>query len=275
MGEEEYRPHTGKRKVITRRVLVPLEFSARQKLDILDSTAITPCWSRLVARGKDLFWQLTYKVGVPPAPETKKVLGVHFGMDQLHWQLLDENGQPVQTGTMRGNPHLREHLKTADKRSWDQKKGRWIGGRVNRKALQTATYSVVGRLISLAKSFDARLCIEDINWVSKKSGSAPVNRRFSGWNYGRLRRFLEYKAPLLGLGQVLLASDYVINLQCPHCGAIRQKGQKKDNADTYYDAKAGILTCRKCGVEGEKSADQKALNVARWGHNLLAQGKVK
>jgi IS605 OrfB family transposase len=271
-GEEPYRPHTGKRKVISHRVLVPIDNSADQRRRILENSELTPCWSRLVSKHDgQLYWQLTYKVGLPPAPVTDRVLGVHLGLHHLHWVLLDTRQGVLAKGVLRGGEHLKRHLEEALSRESMQRKGRWVGGRKVQRALRTDTHQVIGRIIALAKRNEARICIEEIKWVDKKRGSTDLNKRHSGWNFGQLKRFLEYKAPLLGCGPVLFCSDYVVNLTCPSCGAMRQAKQKPETADTYLDRQSGELHCRKCDSWLIKSPEQKAETVARWGSALLSK----
>lgn len=273
-GEEEYRPHTGKRKVKTHRVLVPIDNSADQRRRILENPNLTPCWSRLVSKHDGhLYWQLTYKVGLPPAPESDRILGIHLGMDALYWALMTKEGALLSTGRLNAGDHLTRHLTEADKREGEQRQGRWVGGRKVQRALRTVTHQIVGRIIALAKRNKARVCLEEIKWVDKKHGSTDLNKRHSGWNFGQLKRFLEYKAPMLGCGPMLFCSDYVVNLTCPACGALRQAKQKSESADTFLDRQSGALHCRKCGHQGIKSPGEKAKTIAIWGSALLNKGR--
>src|SRR5690606_13593610 len=139
-GEEPYRPHTGKRKAISHRVLFELECSRGQRERVLLNKNVIPCWSRLVFRDGRLFWQLTYKVELAPEPETNQVLGIHFGPDHLFWTLLAPDGSAEQSGSIQAGGHLKRHIQTAHNRSMQQKRGKWIGGKKSRKALRTETF---------------------------------------------------------------------------------------------------------------------------------------
>lgn len=266
-GSEPYRACRGRRQTGTQRVLVPLEFGAEQKIAVFDNRGIEICWSRLVVKGrgsrKDYYWQLTYKVGPERILPVQNVLGIHLGINNIvTWVVVDKISQMVAKGQFKGNPQLAEHLSQMAGISWDQKKGRWVGGRGYSRKLRTITFELVHRMIRLAIGNNAMIAIENIKWVEKRKGTRQENQRFSGWNYGTLRRILGYKVPLAGLGSPWFTSQYIIDLTCPQCGAIKRKGQKRDNADTWLDRKAGVLECRKCGLKQAVTPEQKALLVA-------------
>lgn len=263
-GDEPYRPTVGKRGKGTQRVLVPIEFGQEYQLQRLRHPMVEPCWSRLVRRDDEFVWQLTYKMSVPVISEPTRVLGVHLGIDYIiSWALLDESGRLMEQDQIKDNPVMAVHQRATRAREVNQRAGRWVGGRTHADQLETIAYQLVHQLLGLARDKQAWLSVEKIEWVDKKGHRAADNLRFSGWNYGQLRRFLDYKAPLVGQPVPYEVPQFVMDLTCPHCGAIRQKGQKKDDANTWLDLKTRILTCRKCGVSGPISGHDQAAIAAR------------
>lgn len=263
-GSEPYRPTVGKRGKGTQRVLVPIEFGREYQLERLRHPYVQPCWSRLVRRGDEYFWQLTYKMSVPQMSEPANILGVHFDLDYIiSWSLISPNGVAIEHGQIRDNPVMAVHERATRAREAAQRAGRWVGGRSHADELKTVAYQLVHQLLELAHEKKAWLSVEKIEWVDKKGHRAAENLRFSGWNYGQLRRLLDYKAPLAGQPVPYEVPQFVMDLTCPVCGAIRQKGQKRDNADTWLDLKTRVLTCRQCGYEGKLSAQDQSVIAAR------------
>lgn len=194
-------------------LLIPLSFGRKrtERRVIPALTRLPIQWARAVhrtlRRGRDRdkwFLQLTVGYGIPRNVPTR-ILGVHFGIDNIYyWSLLEDCGPDVEPvlleeGQVQGNSILRHGLHRKDTLEWNQQRGRWVGGRVYGRALRSDTHRVVDGIIALARMRNAGLGVERIRWVPKGQGSPADNRRFSAWNYGQLPTMLAYKAPPAGV----------------------------------------------------------------------------
>lgn len=202
-------------------LLIPLSYGRKwsEQRIFRALTRLPIQWARIVHRSfrrgarqnrEKWFLQLTIGYQAPTAVPTR-VLGIHFGLDDLyHWAVVEDRGPGndptlVAEGVHRGNPILAHGLAKKAGVEWHQAKGRWVGGRVYGKELATDTHRVVNQMIRLAQEQrggtggPAGIGVEHIRWVEKRGPSSAANRRFSAWNYGQLRTFLVYKAPPAGV----------------------------------------------------------------------------
>lgn len=263
-GHAPYRP-TAKKRGGTQRVLRPIEFGQEYQLARLSQSNVAPCWSRLVVRGGEYFWQLTYEVTLPKVVASPSILGIHLGIDLIvSWCLLGADVTVLERGQIRDNPILKAHEQATRAREAAQRAGRWVGGRSHADHLETLAHQLVHRLLDIAQEKQAWLAVEKLEWVDKKGHRAAQNLRFSGWNYGQLRRYLDYKAPLEGHQVPFEVRQFVMDLTCPRCGALRQAGQHREDANTWLNLKTRVLECRKCHWSGEVTAEEKAEIAARW-----------
>ncbi|MDP3996478.1 MAG: hypothetical protein Q8P86_02170 [bacterium] len=197
-------------------------------------------------------WWLHLALRREVKPELRpNVLGVHFGIDAIHWCLMSREGEVFERGGIEGNPILGTGLARKGELEEIQKRHGSVKDRVFGDELMTATYEVARSILMIAWEKDANLALENINWVDKSGKDGEANIRFSMWNYSRLPSVTKW----LGLRQfesaiptVAELYDFFLQFTCPACRACRQKGQKEENADTWR--KGEILNCRKCGFEG-------------------------
>lgn len=199
-------------------LVVPLSYGRkRTERRVLAALTRLPIqWSRVVhrtfRRGEEREkWFLQLTIGyAAPRPFPTRVLGVHWGLDDVYyWALMEDRGPDadpalVEEGRVEDNPILAQGLADKEALEWDQAKGRWVGGSVYGPALTGVTHSFVDQLLTLARAtgvgdLAAGIGAENIRWVSKGQGPPAENRRFSAWNYGQLRRVVEYKAPPAGV----------------------------------------------------------------------------
>lgn len=188
-------------------LMIPLSFSRRRfEHHILPALqrGLPLQWARVLHRPEQ-GWILQLTIGYgKETPLPRSALGIHFGLDDLYWWALvaeGPDGSPVlqDFGHVSGNPILSQSLHKKGWLEWDQKRGRWIGGRVYVDTLRTATHRVLDDILRLAMekgdgTVPAGIGIERVRWVEKSGGSRAENLRFSNWNYGELRRSGKYKA---------------------------------------------------------------------------------
>ncbi len=249
-------------------LLVPLSGNRDRIERILRRRDLKVAWTRLTRRHGEWYLQLTLRIPVPKPAEAARVLGIAFGLDAIaSWSLADREGNEISTGALAPNAQIASFLREKRGLEWDQAKGRWIGGHGFDAELATIAHTVTNRLIELAREHGARLAVEDVSYVQKASRDSVANVLFTAWNYGQLRRFLGYKAALAGQGEPLYASDYVTNLTCPACGAIRKQGENKEKATTWREN--GSLRCRPCGAVTAMTGAIRARRVALHGVSFL------
>ncbi|TSC71495.1 MAG: hypothetical protein G01um101438_1064 [Parcubacteria group bacterium Gr01-1014_38] len=205
-------------------LVVPLAYGRkRTEKRVLPALTRLPIqWARIVHRtyrrgGVHEKWFLQLTIGyAAPRPFPPRVLGIHFGIDNVYfWALMEDQGpgvEPrlVEEGRVEGNPILAQGLAAKEELEWDQAKGRWVGGAVYGPALESVTHLFTDRILTLARAKGVTDCpagigAENIRWVPKGKGPKEANRRFSAWNYGQLRDTLGYKAPPAGVWATIIS----------------------------------------------------------------------
>lgn len=246
-------------------ILVPLSGDRSRLERILNRGDLEIAWSRLVCKDCEWHLQLTLRVMTPKSfthpPE--RILGISFGIDAIAtWTLIDANGAVVEQGAFAPNEQIQTFMEEKAGLEWNQEKQRWVGGRGMRfaKRLESIAHGVVNKLIVLAQSHGAQLALEDISWVPKQSRNHTQNILFTAWNYGQLRRYGEYKAPLAHIDTPVFVSDFRVNFTCPQCGACRKAQETRERATTWREN--GTLHCRSCSAQTVLTAEQKSVRVA-------------
>lgn len=248
----------------TDEMLVPIEGNRDRIGELLSRKDVEIAWTRLVRKQTGWHLQLTVRHRIAPPAPRPRIMGVSFNTQAIAtWVVLDAKRAIVSQGALTPNPQILAFLESKTELEWDQAKGRWIGGHGFAEILEDVAHSVANQLLSVARAEDAMLAVEDIAYVPKSSASKTANVLFTAWNYGQLRKFLEYKAIPAHLGEVFFASDYITALTCPNCGAIRGAKEAPDKAKTYRDPATGELNCRKCAFRGVLSATDHATQVAK------------
>lgn len=246
-------------------ILVPLSGDRSRLERILNRGDLEIAWSRLVCKNDEWHLQLTLRVATPKSftKPIERILGVSFGIDAIAtWTLIDANDIVLQQGAFAPNEQIKTFMTEKAGLEWNQEKKRWVGGRGARfaKRLESIAHGVVNKLITLAQSHGAQLALEDISWVPKQSRDHAQNMLFTAWNYGQLRRYGEYKAPLAHLDTPVFISDFRVNFTCPNCGACRSAGQSQERATTWREN--GTLHCRSCSAQTVLTAEHKSVRVA-------------
>lgn len=255
-------------------LLVPLSGDRGRFVRILHNPSLTIAWSRIVERKGEWFLQLTVRTRTPALAGLDRWLGITFGLDAVaSWVLLDGEGRELDRDALTPNEHIARFLDEKKSLEWDQQRERWIGGTQYTRSLETIAHGVANQLIELAVGHRARLAIEEIAYVQKRGRDHERNVLFTAWNYGRLRRFLGYKAVLSGLPDVVTCGDYVAAFTCPNCGAMRRKGEDAESATTWREG--NVLHCRKCDFAGELTPHDRARRVALHGIAWQEQRKEK
>ncbi|MBU0645986.1 hypothetical protein KJ611_00715 [Patescibacteria group bacterium] len=253
---------------------LPMSFDRARFERLLSRNDLQVAWARLVNKRGDWFIQLTLRVPYAKPQGLRRVLGVSFGLNAImSWSLLDEAGQTIEAGALAPNPQIKAFLDRKLNLEWDQAKGRWVGGKSFDRELESIAHRVANQAVELARTHQAVLCAHDIQWVAKSGPDSKLNVLFTAWNYGQMRRYLEYKAPLSGLGVPLFTGDYIVRMTCPQCGAIREAKEKPETAKTWRTN--GVLHCRACGFEGELTGAQDAKRVAEHGLGLARKAWAK
>ncbi|KKW42441.1 MAG: hypothetical protein UY92_C0006G0002 [Candidatus Magasanikbacteria bacterium GW2011_GWA2_56_11] len=242
---------------------VLLRFS-REQLAVFFRDDIRIAWSNLVRKNGEWRLQLTLEVSYPKRTEFRRVLGVTFGLNHIAtWILMDNSGAVLETGAFSPNEQLRAFLQEKGTMERDQKDGRWVGDHGFARRLEGVAHRVANQLVELALTHKAVLAIHDIDWVDKRGGESPENLVFSAWNYGQLRRYLEYKGKVAGLGPPFFAHDFAVKYACHACGACRKAGQKPENATTWVHWPDRTFHCTKCGAETALTGQLMAERAAR------------
>lgn len=242
-------------------LLIPLEFDQKRIEPILNSNRYQIKWARRIRRGEDRFLQLTIGVHVPPAEDTMNILGVAFGLDaSAFWCLVDDSGTVITEGQLGPNQQIKQFLTSKARLEWDQKKGRWIGGRRFSRSLESIAHRNCNLLLEMTKKQSAALAVEDLTWVEKSGPDSKRNTLFTALNFGQTRRFLGYKGPLSGCGKPWFASGYVTGHSCPSCRALSRGQVKAEKRLTYWEN--GKLHCRSCKYESVPTGEDKARAAA-------------
>ncbi len=180
---------------------------------------------------------------------TTSILGIHFHNDDTKllvvWALA-RNGDIVETGEFEQTTVLDYALVKKAYLEDMQRRYRWVGNRQFRKELKRRTEELAHRIVSLAAEKDARIVIEDIRYVQKTGQGPDLNSRHSLWNYADLSTKTEFFAKDREKIPTDRLSEFVLKFRCPHCGAIRKEGEKKEEATTWRDK--DVLHCRKCAT---------------------------
>lgn len=227
-------------------------------------------WTRLVQKKGEWYLQLTLRIKTPlfNVSQNQRVLGVSFGIDAIaSWSLVGHDGIQIASGALAPNEQIMAFLQEKGGLEWDQAKQRWIGKISFSRKLESIAHRIANILIDLSMEHDAILATEDISYAPKQGRDHVRNVLFTAWNYGQMRKFMEYKSPMAGRGKPLFVSDYIVQFTCPHCGACRKKGETAQNATTWREN--GTLHCRKCSTSGELTPEMKALRVAKEGLSFL------
>lgn len=255
-------------------ILIPLSGNRDRLESILRNPGYEIAWTRLVQKYGEWFLQLTVRVHTAVPAESKRVLAVAFGIDAVvSWKLVDVGtGEVVQTGYTDPNQQILKFLQEKRKLEWDQQKQRWVGGKEFGKQLEFIAHGVANGLLDLAREHDARLAVEEVSYVQKSGHDSQANVLFTAWNYGQLRRILEYKAPLGKMLTPITCSDYLTRMTCPACGAIRGKNETAEKAKTWREKE--VLHCRKCGRSGEVTPMERADRVARHAVEYLRKKQI-
>ncbi|MDO8462958.1 MAG: hypothetical protein Q7S96_01640 [bacterium] len=251
-----------------RDMLVQLSGDRGRLARVLRNPNLRIAWSRIVRKGAEWVLQLTVRVPIVAAANDHNVLGVSFGVDAVAtWVLVGADGVEVRTGAFAPNEQILAFLREKRQLEWDQAKGRWIGGKRFARQLEAIAHGVVNDLLVLAEEHRAVLALEDVSWVQKVGPNHQQNVLFTAWNFGQLRRIASYKSQLVGRGDPVAVSDYVVSYTCPHCGACRSAKQKPEQATTWRDGDA--LTCRACDWHGVLTSTDRARRVVVQGREFL------
>lgn len=198
-------------------LLIPLSFNRDRLGRILESHRFEIAWSRLVRKSEEWYLQLTLRVRQPKVSPTSRILAVSLGLDTMAtWSIQDLEGQEFESGNLGPNTQILQFIKEKRRLEWDQKKGRWIGGRRFRKQLEQTSHRGANQLLAFAQAKQATLVVEDIGWVKKSGPDSAANMRFTAWNYGQLRRILEYKGKLAGIRVEFVSGYHTRGIQDPH-----------------------------------------------------------
>jgi len=224
--------------------------------------------SQLLQKKGSWFLQLTLRLRTPAVRDPKRVLGISFGLDAIaSWSLLSVKGKALKQGALSPNAQILSFLARKAEMEWDQKKGRWVGGRRFAGELERIAHDVANSLLALAEEHDAALAVEDVSYVQKAGPDHQQNLLFSAWNFGQLTKILEYKSKIAGRLN-FYASDYVTKFTCPACGAIGNAKEPPAKRKTWRNEN-GELECRKCGRTAPVLPHDRAAHAARHGIKLI------
>jgi putative transposase len=207
----------------------------------------------LVYRDGECFLYATADMPEDVPIEVRDFLGVDLGLVNIATDSDGEtfSGEPVERVRRR---HHRNRMRAQRKGTKGAKKRLKRLSRREARFRRHVNHGISKALVAKAKGTDRGIALEDLKGIRERTTVRAGRRsRHSGWAFGQLRSFVEYKAVLAGL-PVVAVDPRDTSRACSECGHC-EKANRKNRAE---------FECRHCGYSTD--AD---LNAAR---NLRVRG---
>jgi putative transposase len=231
------------------RTVVPLVYGAYQgeRFDRLKGQV------DLVYRDGEFYLYATVDLPEEAPVEVKDFLGVDLGIVNIATDSDGAifSGEPVERVRRR---HHRNRMRAQRKGTKGAKKRLKRLSRREARFRRHVNHCIGKAIVAKAKGTDRGIALEDLKGIRERTTVRAKQRsRHSGWAFGQLRSFVEYKAVLAGV-PVVAVDPRDSSRTCSECGHC-EKANRKDRA---------AFECRHCGHSA--NAD---LNAAR---NLRVRG---
>ena len=231
------------------RVLVPFRIGGYQasRLESIKGQA------DLIYRKATFYLAVTLDVPEPAPDEVSDTLGVDLGIVNLATDSTGEtfSGELVEQNRKRHHA-LRQRLQQRGTKS-AKRHLKKLSGREARFKRNT-NHVISKRIVHKAKATRQAIAIEDLRHIRKRTDSTvrkSQRAKHSGWSFGQLRSFLQYKAALAGI-PLHTVDPRNTSRTCSVCGHC-EKANRKSQAS---------FRCVQCG-HTENADRNAAKNIAR------------
>jgi putative transposase len=235
------------------RLLIPFVCGAYQK----ERQGRIKGQADLVYRQGKFYLLCTIEMPEDAPVEPKDVIGVDLGIVNLATDSTGEVFSGEKTEEVRRRYHRRRRtLNRVGTKSARRRLSKVRTREANFR--RNENHRIANRIVAKAKATDSAIALEDLKGIRDRvSVKKPEQRsRHSGWAFGQLRAFVEYKARLNGVA-VVTVDPRNTSRTCTECGHC-DKANRKSRAE---------FCCLQCGHSA--NAD---LNAAR---NIRARACVK
>jgi IS605 OrfB family transposase len=214
----------------------------------------TPTSATLVKRRSGEYYiQIAVDLDTPPTGKTPKVIGVDLGRRDIATTSTNSswNGSQLQATRDRYS-RVRASLQSKRTRG-SRRLLKRLSGREARFQ-KNINHSISRQLVSEASTVGAALAFEDLTDIRKSLNTKPRSkterRRTNNWAFYQLRRFVTYKAVLVGVPLVFVPPAYT-SQTCSRCHHVHP-----EKGNSYRSGK--VFKCGHCGLEAD--ADWNAAN---------------
>jgi IS605 OrfB family transposase len=214
----------------------------------------TPTSATLVKRRSGEYYiQIAVDLDTPPTGKTPKVIGVDLGRRDIATTSTNSswNGSQLQATRDRYS-RVRASLQSKRTRG-SRRLLKRLSGREARFQ-KNINHSISRQLVSEASTVGAALAFEDLTDIRKSLNTKPCSkterRRTNNWAFYQLRRFVTYKAVLVGVPLVFVPPAYT-SQTCSRCHHVHP-----EKGNSYRNGK--VFKCGHCGLEAD--ADWNAAN---------------
>lgn len=179
----------------------------------------------LIYRKKKFFVLLTIDMpdGTPIKP--RDVVGVDLGIKNI---AVDSKGN-VHSGDAVEACRQRYGKLRADLQGSGTKSAKRHLKKLNRKEAdfrRNENHRISKQIVALAKGTSSAIALEDLNGIGKRTTVRRAQRdKHSRWSFWQLRRFIEYKAQLVGI-PVIPVDPRNTSRECSQCGHCDKKNRK-------------------------------------------------
>ena len=216
-----------------------------------------PTYATLLYRNKTFFLHIVIDKEIPE-PKGANPVGVDIGIKNL---LVASNGFRVKGGkSIKQREHfkkLRQELQK--KRTWSAfRKLKQLSGR-EKRWINTIAHQISHDFVESLREGDV-VVMEKLTGIRNHIKVGKEHRYIMhSWIFGKLQRYIEYKALDRGIPVVYIEPKYT-SQTCPRCGHVDKRNRKTQS----------LFRCIKCGFQ--HNADMVgALNIANRFHSELAR----
>jgi putative transposase len=196
--------------------------------------------SDLVYRQGEWYLLATCEIDAPKPFVPEGALGVDLGVRNI---ATDSDGNIHAGATVDGIRRRRRRLRRKLQRRRTKSKRRRLqklSGRERRFATDT-NHKISKRIVELAERTKRAIALEDLKGIRSRARARRQQRArlHSGWSFGQLRAFVEYKARLAGV-PVYHVDPRNTSKECPECGHVSRSNRSSQ----------AVFACTSCGCAG-------------------------